>query len=157
VEDLMLRVQDLMTQPVETVRAGTPADEAWARMHAKGIHHLVVITAAGVVGVISDRDAGGRRGSALRRGRTVADLMSRSPVCVTPDTPVRKAANVLRGRSIGSLVVTDDRGRLVGIVTAADLLELLGRGIERPVLERRRWTLKHRVPHRKRHQAAGAW
>jgi CBS domain-containing protein len=75
---------------------------------------------------------------------------------VSPTTTVRKAANLMRGRSIGCLVVTK-RDRIVGIVTVADLLELVGRGADRPVASTTRWTLKHRAPHRKRHRAAGVW
>jgi CBS domain-containing protein len=107
--------------------------------------------------LLSERDSGGRRGAALRKGRTVAELMTRHPVTVRPDTPVRKAANLMRGRSIGSLVVTDDRTRLVGIVTVSDLLELVGRGIERPTVATGRPPLRHRAPHRKLHRAAGVW
>jgi acetoin utilization protein AcuB len=77
-------------------------------------------------------------------------------VTVPPTTTVRQAANLMRGRSIGCLVVTDPT-RIVGIVTVSDLLELLGQGADRGVVSTTRWTLKHRAPHRKRHQAAGAW
>ena len=45
-------------------------------------------------------------------------------VTVKPDTSVYRAANLMRGQSIGSLIVVD-RGRAVGIVTVADLLERL--------------------------------
>jgi CBS domain-containing protein len=75
----------------------------------------------------------------------VEELMTPSPVTVRPETPVRKAANMMRGRSIGSLVVTDDHGHLRGIVTVTDLLELLGRGLERPVVASMRRTLNHRA------------
>jgi CBS domain-containing protein len=82
--------------------------------------------------------------------------MTRRVVTVPPATTLRKAANLMRGRSIGCLVVAD-RDRIVGIVTVADLLDLIGRGVERPVASARRWTLKHRTPHVKRHRAAGVW
>jgi CBS domain-containing protein len=82
--------------------------------------------------------------------------MTKPVVTVGPTTTVRRAANLMRGRSLGCVVVTD-RGRVVGIVTAADLLELLGRGSDRPVASARRWTLTHRVPHRKRRVATGVW
>jgi CBS domain-containing protein len=140
----MLRVQDVMSAPVETIRPDAPADAAWQQMNLKGIHHLVVRDGSAVVGLLSVRDVGGRRGAALRRGHTVGELMSPGPVSVPPETPVRRAANVMRGRSIGSLLVTDATGKLRGIVSVADLLELLGRGSSRPVVQGKRWTLKHR-------------
>jgi CBS domain-containing protein len=125
-------------------------------MRMKRIHHLVVTEGPEIVGVISDRDMGGRHGVSVRNTRRVSELMTGRVVTAEPTTPVRKAANLLRGKSIGCLVITD-RGRIVGIVTAADLLELLGRGVERPIAVNERRTISHRAPHRKRHQAAGAW
>jgi CBS domain-containing protein len=78
-------------------------------------------------------------------------------VTVNPDATVRRAANLMRGRSISCLVVAEG-SRPMGIVTVADLLTLIGRGAERPAAETRpRRLLQHRAPHRKRHRATGAW
>jgi acetoin utilization protein AcuB len=74
--------------------------------------------------------------------------MSAPAVSATSDMTVRKAANLLRGRSIGCLPVMED-GDLVGIVTTTDLLERIGRGVERPVSKGKRWILKGRGPRRK--------
>jgi hypothetical protein len=40
-------------------------------------------------------------------------------------------------------------GKVVGIVTTTDLLELIGSGGERPVGKTRRWILKDRGPRRR--------
>jgi CBS domain-containing protein len=61
----------------------------------------------------------------------------------------------MRGRSIGCVPVVD-RDRLVGIVTVSDLLEVLGRGIERPG-RKARPVATHHVPHRKQHRSNGSW
>lgn len=152
-----MRVQDVMTEGVQTMTADDPAEGAWELMRRRRFHHIVVTSGSGaVVGILSDRDAGGPRGSVLRRGRTVEELMTRHVVTVDPSTTVKRAANLMRGRSIGCLVVAN-RGRVVGIVTVADLLELLGRGSNRPITATKRWTLKHRTPHRKRVAPTGVW
>jgi acetoin utilization protein AcuB len=151
-----MRVQDVMAENVQTISPTHAAEDAWELMRRGGFHHVVVTRGSQVAGILSDRDAGGRQGAAMRRGRTVEELMTKAVVTVEPTTTVRKAANLMRGRSIGCLVVTD-RARVVGIVTVADLLELLGRGSDRPVASARRWTLKHRTPHRKRRVATGVW
>jgi CBS domain-containing protein len=70
--------------------------------------------------------------------------------------PVRQTANVMRGRSIGRLVVVDS-GRATGIVTVSDLLELVGRGLDRGAVTTTRRTLSHRVPHRKSKGVVAAW
>ena len=55
--------------------------------------------------------------------------MSEQVVTALPTTSVRQAANLLRARTIGCLPILDD-GKLVGIVTLTDLLEMLGRGAQ---------------------------
>ena len=151
-----MRVQDIMTDGVRTVSPTMPAEDAWQLMQQADFHHLVVIDGSRLVGIVSERDLGGPRGRSLRRAKSVADVMTPDVVTVPPDTPVRKAANVMRGRAIGCLVVAVG-DRVLGIVTVADLLELLGRGEVRPVPEAVRPTLNHRVPHTKRHRSTGSW
>jgi CBS domain-containing protein len=155
-QEVIMRVQDVMTRQVKTVKRDTPADQAWSVMRVAGIHHLVVVDEGGAVGVFSDRDAGGRRGDALRKGHTVEELMSSPAITIEATATARQAANRMRGRSIGCLVVTDDRA-IIGIVTTADLLTLLGVGAERPLTTAHRWTLKHRAPHRKARSSAPVW
>jgi acetoin utilization protein AcuB len=124
-------------------------------MRRKGIHHLVVMADSTVTGVLSDRDAGGRSGASVRARSLVSELMTTSVVTVDPDSTIRKTANLMRARTIGCVPVI--RGtRLVGIVTVSDLLELLGRGIDRPARPERHG-LHHRVPHRKQKGVFGVW
>lgn len=151
-----MRVQDVMTKGVKTIPPTIAAEEAWNLMRLNRIHHLVVTKETRAVGVLSDRDAGGLRGASVRTNRSVADLMTAPPVTVAPTATVRQAANVMRGRSIGCLVVVD-AGRVIGIVTVSDLLELVGRGLDRGVVTARRWTLRHRAPHRKSKGVVAAW
>jgi signal-transduction protein with cAMP-binding, CBS, and nucleotidyltransferase domain len=101
------------------------------------------------VGVVSERDLGGRRGASLIRDRRVSEVMTSPAVTASPTTTLRRAANLMRGRSIGCLPVVE-AGRLRGIVTVSDILEEVGRGSERPVQVGKRWTLRHRGTGRKR-------
>ena len=75
---------------------------------------------------------------------------------VEPTITVRQAANVMRGRSIGCLVVVES-GHAVGIVTVSDLLELVGRGLDRGAVTTTRRTLSHRAPHRRSKGVVAAW
>ena len=96
-----MRVQDVMTEGVKTIGPAVCAKDAWNVMRLNRIHHLVAIEANRVVGVLSERDAGGRRGATVRENSTVADLMTAPAITVEPTMTVRQAANVMRGRSIG--------------------------------------------------------
>jgi hypothetical protein len=62
-------------------------------------------------------------------------------------------STLMRMRRIHHLVVA----RAGRIVTVADLLELMGRGRERPAPTCRRRPIHHRVPHKKHHGAMIAW
>jgi acetoin utilization protein AcuB len=111
-------------------------------MRSAKIRHLVVVRGRKVLGVLSDRDLG------LGTRESVVDVMTEHAISASPDMTIRKAANLLRGRSVGCLPVMED-GKLVGIVTTTDLLERIGRGAERPISRGKRWTLKGRGPRRK--------
>lgn len=141
-----MRVGEVMTPRVETVSAGESAEVAQRNMRQKRIRHLVVTSGRDVVGVVSDRDL--KEAGSFRQIETVGEIMTSPVVTARPETTLRQAANLLRGRTIGCLPVLDE-GRLLGIVTTTDLLELIGRGAERPVAKSRRFILKGRGPRRK--------
>lgn len=142
-----MRIGDVMTSRVETIGPTQSAEEAWQAMRTLRTHHLIVTEGKKILGVISDRDVGRQ----ARKTRTVAEVMTPNPITTTPQATVRQVANLLRGHVIGCLPVVD-QDRLVGIVTITDLLDLLGRGAERPVEQAKRWTLKHRGPRRQKAQ-----
>lgn len=150
-----MRIAEIMTKQVETVSPEVPGFLAWERMRQKGIRHLVVMKRGEVIGILSNRDAGGRCGSNERAKLRVHDMMTPRVATVAPDVTIRKAANLMRGRTIGCLPVVE-RGKLIGIVTTSDLLDILGRGRDRPIRSGRR-PLHHRVAHRKSHGAFGVW
>jgi CBS domain-containing protein len=61
------------------------------------------------------------------------DLMTKDVVTVPPNTPVASLARLLADRGISSAPVTDPEGRLLGIVTEADLLRRLAGAEDAPV------------------------
>ncbi len=136
-----MRLQEIMTTDVVSIGPDDTASSAWSLMERKGFRHLVVMDGKNLLGVISDRDLGGKKGATLRKGRTVRELMTPQAVTAKPGTTLRQAANVMRGRLIGSLPVMDD-GRLVGIVTATDVLDELGRGSTRPTVRAERQSMR---------------
>ena len=138
-----MRVAEIMSTRVRTVAASDSADLAFDRMRMHRIHHLVVVHDSQIVGIITERDLGSRHGEMVREGRSVRDLMTPAVVTVGSNATVREAANVMRGHRAGSLPVVEN-GRLVGIVTVWDFLDLIGRGAERPVGHSARWLLKDR-------------
>jgi len=122
-----MRLTEIMTPRVVTIKASEPASAAWTRMRRRGIRHLVVMDMGDVAGVVSERDLGGRAGAGQRRGRSVGSMMTRSVVTAAPDTTVGDAAELMRSKLIGSLPVMDG-DELAGIVTATDVFDALQAG-----------------------------
>ena len=122
-----MRVYEVMNKAVETVKPSVHASEAKTRMRHKKIHHLVVVEGSELQGIVSDRDLGGPKLPKVLGKWTVGDLMTSPVITVTTRTPIRRAASLMKGRSIGSLVVTSANGKVAGIVTVADLLEQMAK------------------------------
>lgn len=140
-----MRLEKIMSADVVTIGAHEPASAAWETMWRQRVRHLVVEDEGTLVGILSERDLGGKHGEAVRKGRTVEELMSPQTVAATPDTTIRQAANIMRARTIGCLPIIDnDQGDegLVGIVTATDVFDVLGRGSTRPTIKAERPTLR---------------
>lgn len=136
-----MRLREIMVTPVITIAPEESAEAAWSRMESERVRHLVVTEGSRVVGVLSDRDLGGREGARVRKGRTVHELMTPQVAAAKPNTTLRQAANMMSGRLIGCLPVVED-GRLVGIVTATDVLSELGRGSTRPTVRAQRQSMR---------------
>jgi acetoin utilization protein AcuB len=132
-----MHLSQIMSTPVETIAADDSVATARARFALNGIHHLVVVRDGDVVGVLSTADLGPWVYSEAEQELPVADCME-TPVCATPATTIEQAANLLVGHSASCLPVLK-HGRLTGVVTITDLLQLLGRGAERPAQSARRW------------------
>lgn len=151
-----MRVSEIMSAGIQTVRPGTPVATARERMRARGIHHLLVVEGGEMRGVLSARDLvlRGRRGAAAKL--VAGDFMTPRVVSVKPETSVHRAANIMRGHSIGCVIVVSD-SKPVGIVTLSDLLDQVA-GPRRHRRDRQTPPdLNFQVPHRKQHRAGGAW
>lgn len=129
-----MRLMDFMNQDVHTITAQEPVINAESKMRLENIRHLVVMSGKDIVGVLSERNIHGLKPAEKER-YSVRDVMEDKIVTARPETTIREAANLMRGRTIGSLPVVDQRGKLVGIITTTDLLNLLGQGIERITAE----------------------
>jgi len=62
------------------------------------------------------------KGVSKQMPKTVADVMSRDPIVVRAETPLKEAIQILAERHISGLPVVDDVGKLVGIISETDLM-----------------------------------
>ena len=119
-------LRDIMHKDVMTATTSEAAAAAWTRMRAADVNHVVVVDDDGkIVGVLSLHDLSGPHGGFRRRmGRKVGDLMRPDARTSTPDTTVTRAARLMCQHRIGCLPLVT-RGRIAGLVTTWDLLQLL--------------------------------
>ncbi|MGK7899897.1 MAG: CBS domain-containing protein [Hormoscilla sp.] len=54
--------------------------------------------------------------------KTVADVMTRDPIVVQPETSLKQAIKIIADRHISGLPVVDGEGKLVGVISDSDLL-----------------------------------
>jgi len=80
-----------------------------------------------VVGIITDRDVRLVSGlSAAEKYQVQArDLMALDPLMFSVGTPLEDVAQAMAERKIGSVIVNDPDGALLGIFTATDALKAL--------------------------------
>ena len=120
-----MQVKQLMHtgDQIPAVQTGTPMPDVIYEMSRKGLGMSCVVDEDGrLLGIITDGDL--RRhmtGSANLLERTAADVMTRRPVTIGPDTNVGDALQVLEQRKITSIVVVDAGSRVQGVVHLHDL------------------------------------
>jgi CBS domain-containing protein len=151
-----MSIEEVMTARVITVRPETSVQEAARLMSTNHVSGLPVVDAnERVVGMISDGDLILRQrrpkikpwwrlffenAEQLARdyrkivGQTVADVMTQPALVINPAFSIETAAAIMDNRQIRRLPVVRD-GRLVGIVSRADLIRALGASTKLPALE----------------------
>ena len=137
-------VGEVMTCQVIAAREEADFKEIAAVMRHGRVSALPVLDSENrVIGVVSEGDllakeavAGGQhavrywahRAEERKASAVLArDLMTRPAVTIGPDASVVEAARTMRARRVKRLVVTDETGHLVGIVSRIDLLSVYDR------------------------------
>lgn len=54
--------------------------------------------------------------------KTVADVMTRDPIVVKPETSLTEVIKILADRRISGLPVTNEAGKLIGVISETDLM-----------------------------------
>jgi CBS domain-containing protein len=138
-------VRDVMTRRVVSVREDASFKEMAEMLRRTRISAFPVLDRSNrVIGVVSEADLlvkeavqaeGTSIIAALRHvheenkatGVTAADLMTRPAITIGPDASVAEAARTMYDRRIKRLPVIDAAGRLLGIISRADILAVFSR------------------------------
>ena len=116
-------VADLMTSQLRCLKDTDTLADAMAAMQELFIRHVPVVDADGrLAGLITQRDVLSCEHK-KDPGTPLREIMCTDLVTVTPQTPLRTAAETMIFNKYGCLPVVDD-GELVGIITETDFLKL---------------------------------
>jgi CBS domain-containing protein len=117
-----MKISEVMTRDVETVRPDQPVQQAASFMLSADAGSIPVTDGNRLVGMITDRDIA-VRGVAKGYGpdTQVRDLMSADVICVREDDDVDDVASKMSQAQVRRLPVIDDSQQLCGIVSLGDL------------------------------------
>ena len=133
------------------VQPETPIQDAIKILAERRISGLPVVSEGKLVGILSEtdlmwRETGvrepayitildsviylenpGRYDRELHKmlGSTVGEVMSESPIAITPDRALKEAACLLHEKKIHRLPVLDTTGKVIGILTRGDIIRAM--------------------------------
>ena len=128
-------VKDWMITDLITINEKDSILDAIHLMKDNNIRRLPVVKGDKLVGIITEKDIKAyspSRASSLDiyemhsvlAKALVKDAMTKNVVTVKPENPIERAALILRDEKIGGLPVVDDKGKLVGLITAIDIFDV---------------------------------
>ena len=123
-----MTVGRLCVRDVDTAEPSETIQIAAERMHSRNVGTLVVLDRAQTpIGLITDRDltvrvlAEGRDGNHV----TVEEVMTHDIRAVDEHCPVEAALEAMRAGPYRRVPVVDKKGRLVGLLSIDDVIDLL--------------------------------
>ena len=153
-----MKVNEIMTKEVMTVRLDTSVNEVAKLMGAHDISGVPVVDAENhVVGIITELDLIVRNtrlemprfievldwgriplerpGHAKERlqhmlGTQAVDIMTGKVETIGPDAPVEDLAELMVKRRVNPVPVVDAEDKLIGIVSRADLVDMMAEQLE---------------------------
>lgn len=117
----------ICTRAVHTATRSERAQEAARRMQEYKVGTLVVVDLESKpIGIVTDRDLALRCvGEGLGGEVQIDEVMTRPVSTVHEQTPIDQALRHMAGAKVRRMVVVDGLGRLVGLLSLDDVLDLL--------------------------------
>lgn len=132
-----MKISQVMTKGIHTVRPDTPVIEAAGLMRLHDIGVVPVIENERVVGMLTDRDiviqlvADGHDPVKI----PVKNVMSRGSITVQADDDVDEAIHLMEQYQVRRLPVLDRGGQIVGIISLGDVAVDVHAGLSGKVLK----------------------
>lgn len=137
-------VADVMTTRVHVASPPTPFKVLVRMIEENKISAIPIVDLGGIpIGVVSESDLllkerrrelesqsdllhprRRRKERAKAEGLLASDLMTSPPITVSVETGLTQAARLMQERNIRRLIVVDSRGKIAGLVSRSDLLQV---------------------------------
>jgi CBS domain-containing protein len=137
-------VSDVMTSRVHVARPLTPFKRLVQLIEENKISAVPIVDAEGFpVGIVSESDLllkerrreiesessllhprRRRQERAKAEGVVAWEIMTKPPITIRSDATMPQAARLMQERNVRRLVVVDERGKIAGIVSRSDLLQV---------------------------------
>jgi CBS domain-containing protein len=117
------------TRAVIVASESEPIASVARKMRDARVGSVVVTHDDRPIGILTDRDLALRVVAEERNATTtrVSDVVTYGPFVIKESDEIETAVRAMREHGVRRLPVVDDKGRLIGVVTADDLIMLLGR------------------------------
>ncbi len=120
-----MRVSDVMVREVVSMGKDAKLREAANTMYEKKIGSIVVVDESGKpVGIVTERDVVYACAKGLSADTPIWMIMTENPVTIGEDAPLVDAVEKMRELNVRHLPVVSKEGKLVGILSVRDVLDL---------------------------------
>ena len=113
-----MKLKDVMRKVVVS-EPGVSVKKAAEIMSSKNISSLIIIEKEKMIGIVTEKDI---TKSFNKSGNKVSSIMSKNVKSTDIDTSVDNAATIMAEHNIRILPITE-KGKLVGVIDAKDLIE----------------------------------
>jgi len=117
-------LKEFMSRKLESIDVRATLQQAAKKMTSKDISSLIIVDKSdAAVGIVSERDIVRKccsREDMDIKLATVSDIMSSPVITINHKSSPREAAELLVDNKIRHLLVVDDTGRRMGIITPMD-------------------------------------
>ncbi len=125
-EGLKIRVSEVMTPNIISVEPSVSVVDVAEMMDKYGIGSVLVRANEKIVGIITERDIIKRCVAKIRdrlpRDVSAEEIMTKDLITISGDADIFEAAKMMSEYDIRRLVVVDNSGRPMGIISMKDIL-----------------------------------
>ena len=131
-----MNVKEIMSKELITFKMDDKLKAVRVIFDNVNIHHLLVVEADKLFGVVSDRDMlkalSPNIGTIVEMNRDtitlnkrVHQIMTNEPVTLAPDAEISDAIEIFKNHDISCIPVVDDKNKPVGIISWRDIIKAI--------------------------------